>query len=281
MEATRRIRAMPGRELLPILAMTANAMAGDRERSLAGGMNDHVTKPIDPEELFAVLIRWLPDRVADAAAEVEVAAAFPTPSLPPTDSWLDLVPGLDTADGIRRVLGRRDAYAALLRRFALGQADAIRDIRAALEDGRRGDAERGAHTLKGVAGTIGARQLQREAGDVEVALRHGAPPENVAPLLDPAGRTLDHLITALLGALPAESQVAPAAATVEPEALAAAVASLEQLLSREAVEAIDSFEAARPLLAAAFGERSAQIGKLVRGYRFEDALAALRELVGP
>jgi len=281
MEATRRIRAMPGRELLPILAMTANAMAGDRERSLAGGMNDHVTKPIDPEELFAVLIRWLPDRVADAAAEVEVAAAFPTPSLPPTDAWLDLVPGLDTADGIRRVLGRRDAYAALLRRFALGHADAIRDIRAALADGRRGDAERGAHTLKGVAGTIGARQLQREAGEVEVALRRGAPPEDVAPLLDPAGRTLDHLITALLGALPAESQVAPAAATVEPEALAAAVASLEQLLSREAVEAIDSFEAARPLLAAAFGERSAQIGKLVRGYRFEDALAALRELAGP
>jgi hypothetical protein len=66
--------------------------------------------------------------------------------------------------------------------------------------------------------------------------------------------------------------------SVEPAALAAAVTQLEELLSSEAVEAIDAFEAARPILAAAFGDRSGQIGELVRGYRFEDALASLREL---
>ena len=281
LEATRRIRALPGRDRLPILAMTANAMAGDRERSLAAGMNDHVTKPIDPEELFNVLLRWLPDRVAEGPAVQEVAADEPTPTQPPaSDSWLDHIPGVDTADGIRRVLGRREAYAGLLRRFAQGQAGIMRDIRAALADGRHADAERGAHTLKGVAGSIGARQLQSEAGAVEAALRRGATPEEVAPLLDPAERTLGDLITALLRALPAEAEIAPPAASVEPEALAAAVAGLEQLLSREAVEAIDAFEAARPILAAAFGDRSAQIGKLVRGYRFEDALAALREMAG-
>ncbi len=142
------------------------------------------------------------------------------------------------------------------------------------------DAERAAHTLKGVAGTIGARQLQREAGEVEAALRRGATPAEVAPLLDPAERTLDHLITALVRALPGEAEVTPVTASADPDALAAAVAGLEQLLSREAVEAIDAFEAARPILIAAFGDRSAQIGKLVRGYRFEDALAALREMVG-
>jgi hypothetical protein len=73
-------------------------------------------------------------------------------------------------------------------------------------------------------------------------------------------------------------EAAPAAMSVEPAALALAVAELEELLSSEAVEAIDAFEAARPILAAAFGDRSGQIGELVRGYRFEDALAALREL---
>ena len=279
MEATRRIRAMPGRDRLPILAMTANAMAGDRERSLAGGMNDHVTKPIDPEELFGVLLRWLPDRVADGAVG-EIAADAPAPPLPPTDLGLDLIPGLDTADGMRRVLGRREAYVGLLRRFAAGQPGAMRDIRAALADGRRDEAERGAHTLKGVAGTIGARQLQREAGDVEAALRRGASREDVAPLLERAERTLDDLITTLRRALPAESQIAPAATSVDRAALAAAVAALEELLSSGAAEAIDAFEAAKPILAAAFGDRSGQIGKLVRGYRFEDALAALREMVG-
>jgi two-component system sensor histidine kinase/response regulator len=280
MEATRRIRAMPGRDRLPILAMTANAMAGDRERSLAGGMNDHVTKPIDPEELFGVLLRWLPDRVADSAAVEEIVADVPVPSLPPTDLGLDLIPGLDTADGMRRVLGRREAYVGLLRRFAAGQAGAMRDIRTALADGRRDEAERGAHTLKGVAGTIGAGQLQREAGEVEAALRRGATAEEVVPLLDPAERTLDHLTTALLGVLPAESRVAAPPSRVDSAALAAAVAALEELLSSGAAEAIDAFEAARPIFAAAFGDRSEQIGKLVRGYRFEDALAALREMVG-
>ena len=67
-EATRRIRALPGFERLPILAMTANAMAGDRERSLAAGMNDHVTKPIDPDALFEALLQWLPARPPAPAA---------------------------------------------------------------------------------------------------------------------------------------------------------------------------------------------------------------------
>jgi two-component system sensor histidine kinase/response regulator len=278
MEATRRIRAMPGRDRLPILAMTANAMAGDRERSLGAGMNDHVTKPIDPEELFNVLLRWLPDRTGQrpALAEIALDAALPAPS--PGACDIDHIPGLNAVDGLRRVLGRRDAYVRLLRRFAAGQGDGIRDIRVALAEGRSADAQRGAHTLKGVAGTIGAEQLQREAGEVEAALRRGETPGVVAPLLAPAERTLDDLVTALLRSLPAELEAAPAAMSVEPAALAAAVAELEELLSSEAVEAIDAFEAARPILAAAFGDRSGQIGELVRGYRFEDALAALREL---
>ena len=278
LEATRRIRAMPGRDRLPILAMTANAMAGDRDRSLAAGMNDHVTKPIDPEELFDVLLRWLPDCASQGPAVGEIVADLPPSPPPPPDLGLDLIAGLDTADGMRRVLGRRDAYVGLLRRFVVGQAGVTRDIRTALADGRHDDAERGAHTLKGVAGTIGAGQLQREAADVEAALRHGAMPQAVAPLLDRAERSLDDLITALLHALPAESPVAPAVTSVDAKALAAAVAGLDELLSSDAAEAIDAFEAAKPLFAAAFGDRSAQIERLVRDYRFEDALTALREM---
>jgi two-component system, sensor histidine kinase and response regulator len=279
LEATRRIRAMPGRDRLPILAMTANAMAGDRERSLAAGMNDHITKPIDPDELFDVLLRWLPDRVNRAPAAGETASGLLAPSpVPATEPILDLIPGLDAADGLRRVLGRREAYVGLLRRFAIGHADAAREIRAALADGRAAEAERAAHTLKGVAGSIGARQLQREAGEVEAALRRGANPVDVEQLIDPVEQTLDDLVTTLLRTLPPESQIAPVAASVEPDALAAAVVRLEQLLSSGQVEAIDAFEEAGPIFAAAFGQRAAQIGKLVRDYCFEDALAELRDM---
>jgi two-component system sensor histidine kinase/response regulator len=276
LEATRRIRAIPGRARLPILAMTANAMAGDRDRSLAAGMNDHVTKPIDPDELFDVLLRGLPDRTgqapAAAATVADVAASSPVVTAP----MLEQIRGLDAADGLRRVLGRHDAYVGLLRRFANGHASAMRDIRTALAEGRHADAERVAHTLKGVAGTIGARQLQREAGEVEAALRRSAPAADVGPLLDPAERTLDDLITALQGALPPEAAATPVPAAVDPEALAAAIGRLDQLLSTDAAEAVDAFEMERPILTAAFGERAAQIGTLIRRYRFEEALDALR-----
>ena len=210
-EATRRIRALRGYEALPILAMTANAMEGDRERSLAAGMNDHVTKPIDPDALFEALLRWLPE---PAAAPAEVAAPAPpaprvaaiprgavakgsAPASLAADDPLATVAGLDAADGLRRVLGKREAYLGLLRTFASGQRSAPDVIRAALAEGREKDAERAAHTLKGVAGSIGARQLQAEAGAVEAALRRGAPAAEVAPLVDVAAATLGALLAAL------------------------------------------------------------------------------------
>jgi PAS domain S-box-containing protein len=260
-EATRRIRAMPGRDGLPILAMTANAMAGDRERSLAAGMNDHITKPIDPDELFEVLLRWLPDRgkctVAAAGARSQVTAASSVSTLEP---MLELIAGLDAADGLRRVLGQREAYVRLLRRFVASQADVTREIRAALKHGRVEEAERLAHTLKGVAGTIGARELQLEAEPLESALRRRATSLDVAPLIDGVERTLDGLIASLVGILPAEVQVAPIASVVEPAAMASAVARREQLLSSSAGKAVDAFAEATPLLATAHGDSAAQIG---------------------
>jgi two-component system sensor histidine kinase/response regulator len=283
-EATRRIRHLPAFRTLPILAMTANAMAGDRERSLVAGMNDHITKPIDPDELFDVLLRWLPTRAAGAEAEHEasVRPAPTTESASPRDLGVDLpletIAGLDVADGLRRVLGRREAYVGLLRRFAETQGQVAMEIRSALRDGRRADAERAAHTLKGVAGSIGARQLQREAADIETALRQGTTVADVEPLLGPAERTLDGLVAALVSALPSESEATTAPPVFDRDGLAAVVEQLEQLLSQDSVEAIAAFEAARPLLSTAFGDRAGRIGKLIKGYRFEDALSALREV---
>jgi two-component system sensor histidine kinase/response regulator len=293
LEATRQIRALPAYRTLPILAMTANAMAGDRERSLAAGMNDHVTKPIDPDELFDVLLRWLPEVTgrSAAAAEAPVTAAPQGSSDQRTadkrtsgsadtrsdpNQWLYRIPSLDVADGLRRVLGRHEAYVGLLRRFARTQADAFEQIRAALADGRRADAERAAHTLKGIAGSIGARRLQREAGEVEAALRRGLTAE-LDTLIQPAEQSLDDLVSALLAGLPPEAQVVVRPTVVDRDALRAAVERLEALLSQDAMEAIDAFEAAAPMLATAFGPRADAIKQLVKDYCFEDALAALRE----
>jgi PAS domain S-box-containing protein len=276
-EATRRIRALPGCERLPILAMTANAMEGDRERSVAAGMNDHVTKPIDPDALFDALLRWLPERFDAPAGE----RASPAPTARPAavlaaDDPLATVTGLDTADGLRRVLGNREAYLGMLRTFASGQKSAPDVIRAALGEGRQVDAERAAHTLKGIAGSIGARQLQADAGAVEAALRRGAPAAEVAPLVEGASVTLSRLLGALAAVVPSELEPA-ASGPLDPEALATAIAKIEALLEQDDVEALGALDRAAPLLTAAFGDRATALRKLVRAYRWEDALAALRE----
>jgi two-component system, sensor histidine kinase and response regulator len=290
-EATRRIRTLPGCEQLPILAMTANAMAGDRERSLAAGMNDHVTKPIDPDALFEALLRWLPEAASGFSTSPAPGLNAPAPSVPArlvetprgdadagADDALASVPGLDAADGLRRVLGRREAYVGLLRTFAHGQAGAADAIRADLAAGRKVEALRAAHTLKGVAGSIGARQLQAEAAALEAALRRDAAPAEVGPLLDSTATTLRAFLTAVASVIPPETEDIPTG-PVDPEALRTAVARIEGLLEQDDIEAVAALDAAAPLLAAAFGERASALRTLVKGYRFEDALAALREAV--
>jgi hypothetical protein len=127
-----------------------------------------------------------------------------------------------------------------------------------------------------VAGSIGAGQLQIEAAAVEAALRRDAPPDEVSALLAPAAKTLEALLAALAAVVPPEA-VAPATGPVDPEALRAVVERLERLLEQDDIGAVGALDAAAPLLAAAFGERAATLRKLVKGYRFEEAVATLRE----
>ena len=178
------------------------------------------------------------------------------------------------------MMGRQEAYVGLLRRFVRTQAEVFSEIRTAIADGRRADAERAAHTLKGAAGTIGARELQRLAGDVEAGLHKGSALEDLEPLLRPAELALANLVSSLVAAFPPEADATASTAptvTAGHEALLAAVRRLEELLAEDALEAIDAFDAAAPILVAAFGERGVRIGQLVKDYCFEDALAALRD----
>jgi two-component system, sensor histidine kinase and response regulator len=279
LEATRRIRARPGFDKLPILAMTANAMAGDRQRSLAAGMNDHLAKPIDPQEVYVALRRWLPARDAGEGVADSSSRALPPPvDSAAADDPLAAVPGLDSAAGLRRVLGRREAYVGLLRMFTAGRATAPAAIRAALTEGRREDGERAAHSLKGEAGTIGAAGLQEQAAEVEAAIRRGAALPEVEPLLAPMERALEALVAALLRVLPAPDEIAPAAA-IDASALRVTVAGLDRLLAEDDMAAVKAFEDAAPALQAAYGKRASDIAELIKGYRFDEALRALREAV--
>ncbi len=180
LEATRRLRT-EGLGTLPIVAMTAHALASDREASLAAGMNDHLTKPIVAEELEAILARYIPPRRSagpNRAAALDPAAGGPAPP-PVADPAhhhgppLPTIDGLDTALGLRRSANNRDLYVDLLRQFARRYGDAGARVGSLIEAGSFREAERLAHTLKGTTASLGATACCALAATLELALARG------------------------------------------------------------------------------------------------------------
>ena len=169
-EATREIRKDGRFKDLPIIAMTAHAMAGDREKSLEGGMNDHVTKPIDPDELFSALARW----IKPGAREVPATGDSAVSSKEDEEDFLaGALPGISVESGLARVGGNQALYRKLLIQFRDSQKTAVADIQAALGKEDVETAARLAHTVKGVAGNLGAEALYHVAAALEEAIKEG------------------------------------------------------------------------------------------------------------
>jgi two-component system, sensor histidine kinase and response regulator len=197
--ATREIRKLPAFANLPIVAMTANAMEQDRRKCRDAGMNDFLVKPIDPQEMMSILLRW--GRQLRASVE---AAAVQQPQLPRPGNAsqavaeaFDGIEGLDTALGLSRMLGKKSLYAAMLRRYLAGQQQVVGEIRQALALGDTATAERIAHTTKAVSGNVGATVIQERAAALEAAIGEHGDPAGLARLLE----ELDAPLTSLLAAL--------------------------------------------------------------------------------
>ena len=160
--ATRAIRRLPGYATTPIVAMTANAFDDDRQACFSAGMNDHIAKPVDPQKLYATMLKWL------TAEPVPVTQSG---QLPATESHFPLVPALDYALGLKQMSGNVAVYEKLLSQFA---ADAERDqtkLRQHLANGEADKARRLAHSLKGSAGTLGAQHLHEICAALEDSIR--------------------------------------------------------------------------------------------------------------
>jgi PAS domain S-box-containing protein len=168
--ATERIRTRPEWQNLPIIAMTASAMASDRDRVLQSGMNDHITKPLDLGQMFAIMARWIvPAHPAVSPGAVNKLRLEKACGLNP-DATLTI---LDTTDGISRCMGNLDLYRRLLKGFDKTQQDFGPQFSQTMLDQDLEGALRMAHTLKGLAGNIGALALQHASGELESACQHG------------------------------------------------------------------------------------------------------------
>ncbi|MEY5098302.1 MAG: hypothetical protein RJA36_1021 [Pseudomonadota bacterium] len=271
LSATRAIRQLPGRQTLPILAMTANAMAEDRERCIEAGMNDHIAKPIDVQELVDKLKRWVRPPSAPGPAP---AAARPAPPTAEPD-WITAMTGIDGLDarqGLRQVLGREALYREILARFTAGQRDTPDAIARALDAGQRDEARRLAHTLKGLAAQIGALSLREQAARLEAALRDGTP--EPAPLLAAIASDLPRLVDAISARLP-QSCEPRAGVSFEPAQWQGLRECLLELLRQDDTSCMALLDEQQALARAALGPRFQAFADQVAGFDFAAALALL------
>jgi two-component system sensor histidine kinase/response regulator len=194
---------------VPIIAMTAHAMTGDEDKSFKAGMNDHVTKPIDPGKLFAALQKWIKpvaERMAAQNSVVRDAPAKIDQATPQEDDLPESLAGFDLAAGLTRLSGNKRLYRKLLLDFGADYGSAAAEIREALAADDFKHAHSLVHNLKGLAGNLAATDLQAAAVAMEKLVK-GQAAETAS--ISELNRQVADLEIALARALDAVQTIAP------------------------------------------------------------------------
>lgn len=203
-EATKAIRQMQEEKKrnVPIVAMSARALQGDKEKSLEAGLNAHITKPIDPVEFYAELAKWLEQKkAANKDGQASESQLKPIVSKDPFLAAFDRIPYFDAELGLYRSVGSKPLYLKVIRRFVDDFDGYVPKILDAIQNGEKETAVRMVHTLKGIAGTIGCTKLQEMAAKLEFKISSDEAKLD-APPWSKLGDILEQLIERIRKAIP-------------------------------------------------------------------------------
>lgn len=270
LSATRQLRKHRNLETLPIIAMTAHALVEERQRCIDAGMNDHISKPIDPDNLFATLSRW-------AAPRPNISEPSPRSSAEMQADEIPAIPGVNIEDGLTRVAGNKRLYRDLLRQFASKQADAGSQVSAALDAGDRMLAERIVHTVKGVAGNLAIAEVYPAAQQLERDIRDSN--DGMQASLEQFSAQMQFAVTAIREALNEDAPVVVASSAATPFNADRAMKAINHL--RELLEASDGDAlGALPELVAAMAEKASKtdleaLEGAIGDFDFDSALSKL------
>jgi PAS domain S-box-containing protein len=280
--ATREIRNLKSEiRNVPIIAMTAHAMAGDEEKSLQAGMNGHVTKPIDPDQLFGALQQWVkPPDERQAWASINTPATGPDTEEPePGAQQLpQTLPGFELAEGLNRLQGNQKLYRKLLLDFGVNYKGVAAEIRNALTAGDLKQAHSLVHNIKGLAGNLAATELQAAAVEFEKLIKGDQPPAASQNQFDKKFEILETAINRAieavqsLGSAPEKIPAAPsgdAMATLSPQLAKEAADLLKEPVEMGDVNQIKSVAKELKSKSSAFESFSAQCIQLADDFDFE------------
>ncbi len=280
--AARTLRKNDRFNTLPILAMTANAMKGDKERCLEAGMNDHISKPINPEELFSALVKWIP---AKGGLDRKLAPLPQNDVLSSKSKNLPELPGIDVEEALTKFSGNEKLYRGVLVKFYESNLNIVQTIKEALNSGDIEKARREAHSIKGVSGLIGAQKLFEVASilEQEIQERDG---EGVESYLQDFSEALESILSSLERVKKEEEaknsiveEPSSPVSSIDPEKMKAIIKRIGEFLNDSDAEVVDYIENLKVELKG-LGVDSVllDLEKRVSGYDFDGALNVLEDL---
>jgi CheY-like chemotaxis protein len=273
LDAARAIRALPTHADVPILAMTANAFNEDRHACMEAGMNDFVPKPVNPEQFYATLVKWLPPP-PPSAAEPESTAPLRL-SDEDRKRHLARIPGLDLVAGLAVMRGNIAKYSRLLVLFADGYHGHANQIFSLLGAGDLEALGPVVHPLRGASGMLGAKAISDAANAVLQALESDAGAEDVGRLCATLAGDLTRLVDGIR--LHAIDQPPEHAITEPPARFAEVLEKLETLLEQGDMAASYLAKDEAELLGSVLGESATVLQARIDAFDYESAAASLRE----